>query len=639
MSLSTRPTVSNLFEFCARTRRVSWMGEFGSFLRSLAIGVLGGLTVLAVAIGGASIGPTLAAAVSLLLLTVAALSLLDNFVSSVIRSVIAKRLDLAACLAEAQRLSKTGSFDWKIAGSRLTWSDETFRIFELDPGTTPSCEIVLSLTHPDDLHIVRDVFDRAREAIDNFDVEHRILLPDGSIKHLRVVARVIADHSDERHFVGAVMDITAQKTTFADLQRSEQRYKQLFNLVPVAMWELDASRLKEHFSHLRNQGVTDLHHYFDEHPEFLDTCMKALVYREANERAIRLFGGRGADDFVGHSVGRGWKERPDTFRRAMESRFRGDITFEEETRMSTLDGRVVDVLFTTARLGQISDTSISVIGAMDISERVLAQQQLQQHQADVAHAARVSMLGELTASIAHEVNQPLGAIATTGAASLRWLDQPEPNIKAIRQRIERMVEDAQRAADIITRIRRMASNAKVERQVLRIDDVVRDAMLFLRHEARSKAVTITHRPAKAAPPIFGDVTQIQQLVVNLCINAIQATQFSECADRQITIYTSFRGEDAICCTVEDSGPGIAPAHLDRVFESFFTTKKGGLGIGLAICRTIVDSHGGRISVDNDSSHGGARFHFTLPVATMRRFADERLFEHSDVRLTVCDRIH
>jgi PAS domain S-box-containing protein len=215
--------------------------------------------------------------------------------------------------------------------------------------------------------------------------------------------------------VGAIMDITALKKTNAELERSEQRYRQLFSRMPIAFRQLDASRLVALFRKLRAEGVKDLGAYFDSHPEFLRTCMDALTFQEANERAIQMFGG-GVEGFVGRSMADTWRERPDTFRRAMESRYRGETNFEEETKMVTWDGRIVDVLFTTARVGPINDLEISLVGTIDISQRLRAQQKLQQVQAEFAHAARVSMLGELTASIAHEVNQPLAAIATNGAA-------------------------------------------------------------------------------------------------------------------------------------------------------------------------------------------------------------------------------
>jgi len=655
----------------ARLSVLKRLDRLGRYQRLVALWIVGGLTLLLIAAIATSIGITLPTAICVMLIVIVLLSLFADLISCAFFSVVAlgclnyffieplrayhiatfqdfmalaaflvsslvvstlirkvrslaeaqsvqaHQIDLANYLAEAQKLSHTGSFGWNVSSGRLVWSDETFRIFDVERTIAPSPELVFQRTHPDDVALVRGTFERAAQTGSNIDFEHRLLLPNGLTKHLRVVAHATSNDAATVQFVGAVMDVTAQKATYADLQRSEQRYRQLFDLVPIALWQLDASALRAMFTELRKAGVTDLEQYFEEHPDFLDSCMSALIYQEANERAVRLFGGRDASDFIGHTVGRGWKARPETFQRAMISRFRGETTFEEETRMNTLDGRTVDVLFTTARLGQIGETTTSVIGAMDITDRVRAREQLQQLQADVAHATRVSMLGELTASIAHEVNQPLGAIAATGAATLRWLAQPNLNIDGIRLRIERMMEDARRAADIIARVRAMATKAAPERELVAIDDIVRDVLLFLRQEIKTRAAIVTHKPDKSAPPIFGDRTQLQQLVVNLCINAIQATQHADITQRRIEISTTVPDPGGICCTVEDSGPGVSSEHIGQVFDSFFTTKEGGMGMGLAICRSIVTSHGGTLSVDNNGRLGGARFVFTLPVAEAR----------------------
>lgn len=412
---------------------------------------------------------------------------------------------------------------------------------------------------------------------------------------------------------GAIMDITALKEAHAELERSEQRYRHLFTRMPIALLELDASRLVVLFRKLRAEGVEDLGACFDSHPEFLRTCMDALSFQEANERAIQMFGG-GAEGFVGRSMADTWKERPDTFRRAMESRYRSETNFEEETRMVTWDGRVVDVLFTTARVGPINDLEVSLVGTIDISQRVRAQQKLQQVQAEFAHAARVSMLGELTASIAHEVNQPLAAIATNGAAGLRWLNRPTLDIVEIRKVIQNIVVDTQRAADIVARVHGMASRKVPQQASLPFDEIIREALLFLRHEMESRSVTILHRPDPTVLQVLCDRTQLQQVIVNLAINAAQAMIQAGHDDRRIVISTVTQDATTLCCSVEDNGPGIAGEHVGRLFESFFTTKESGMGMGLPICRSIVEAHGGRIGAEGSATHGGARFWFTLPMS-------------------------
>lgn len=526
----------------------------------------------------------------------------------------ASRQSQAAYLAEAQKLSQTGSFGWNVETGELFWSDETFRIFDLTPTSRPSLDFVLKRTHPDDLESVRAAIDRAVKDRKDISHEQRLVMSDGSIKHIRVVARGMSDGRGQFEFIGAVMDITAQKKAHAELERSEQRYRHLFSRMPIALRQLDGSRLVALFRKLRAEGVTDLGSYFDSHPDFLRTCMDALAFQEANERAIQMFGGGGVGGYAGRSMADTWKVRPDTFRRAMESRYRGETNFEEETKMVTWDGRVVDVLFTTARVGPINDLEISLVATIDISQRIRVQERLRQVQAEFAHAARVSVLGELTASIAHEVNQPLAALATHGAAALRWLNRPTPEVAEVRSAIENMVADTKRAANIVARVHGMASRKAPERALFSLDDVIHEALLFLRHEMESRGVTILHRPDRTALPVLGDRTQLQQVIVNLAINAVQAMTQAGQDDRRIVISTAGRDATTLCCAVEDNGPGIADEHVGRLFESFFTTKDSGMGMGLPICRSIIEAHGGRIAAEGNSAGGGARFWFTLPIS-------------------------
>jgi C4-dicarboxylate-specific signal transduction histidine kinase len=238
---------------------------------------------------------------------------------------------------------------------------------------------------------------------------------------------------------------------------------------------------------------------------------------------------------------------------------------------------------------------------------------LRRVQADFAHAARVSMLGELTASIAHEVNQPLTAIVTNGEVGLRLLNRSEPDLAEVRELTECVVNDARRAADVIARVRTMARRQPTEQTLLSVDEVIREALLFLQHEVQSHGLMVTHYPNPAAPKVLGDRTQLQQVFVNLTVNAIQAMAQMEAARRMLVIRTTVSDPRTLCCTLEDSGPGIQPEHLDHLFDSFFTTKGGGMGLGLRISRSIIEAHGGSIRADNESAYGGARFSFTLPA--------------------------
>jgi PAS domain S-box-containing protein len=516
-----------------------------------------------------------------------------------------------AYLAEAQRLSHTGSFGWNISNGRITWSAESYRIFEYDPATKATIEMVLNRVHPDDVALVGVVIESATINKEPFDFEHRLLMPDGSVKHLNVVGHPLIVASGELQFVGAVMDITARKKSEEALRKSEQRYRTLFQHMPIALWQSDASKLVELFKDLRAKGVTELRPYIDQHPHLLPQLMGAVKIEEINERMIELLGARDANDILGFAHFR--HINPDTFLRAFESRWRGELTHQQEAKITTIDGRVIDVLMTATRPELITDPDTGVMGIIDITERVRAQEMLQRVQADFAHAARVSMLGELTASIAHEVNQPLAAIVTNSEVGLRLLNRSGRDLKEIREIIDCIVSDARRATDIIARVRTMATRQAPEQTLLSVDEVIREALLFLRHEVQSHGLAVTHHPAPAAPKVLGDRTQLQQVFVNLTVNAIQAMTEAETTRRTLVIRTTPVDPHMLCCTVEDSGPGINPDHLDHLFDSFFTTKDPGLGLGLAISRSIIEAHGGNIRADNESAFGGARFRFTLPA--------------------------
>jgi C4-dicarboxylate-specific signal transduction histidine kinase len=234
-------------------------------------------------------------------------------------------------------------------------------------------------------------------------------------------------------------------------------------------------------------------------------------------------------------------------------------------------------------------------------------------QADFAHAARVSMLGQLTASIAHEVNQPLAAIVTNGEVGLRLLNRSEPDLAEVRALTRCVVDDARRAADIIARVRAMGTRHAPEQTLLSVDEVISQALAFLRHEIQSQGLIVTHHGNPTMPKVLADRLHLQQVIVNLTVNAIQAMAQAGSSRRTIVIRTGSSDPRTICCTVEDSGPGIKPEHLDHLFDSFFTTKDTGMGLGLPICRSIIEAHDGHLRADNGSAYGGARFSFTLPA--------------------------
>jgi PAS domain S-box-containing protein len=445
----------------------------------------------------------------------------------------------------------------------------------------------------------------------SFSIETRLRRLDGSIFD----AQFTAWHSPDNRSAGlaGVIDISERKKVHADLERSNERYRQLFHNLPIPLFQMDVRVLIDFMSELRAQGVTDIAEHFDANPDALKRAMNSSRIAEVNHSAVQLFGGREPSDLTG-SIARYWMDNTASLRNIYAARFNGKESYREETKVRTIDGRVLEGLFTSTFSPALTEMGISLNSFVDATEKNRAEEMLQRVQADFAHAARVSMLGELTASIAHEVNQPLAAIAANGEAGLRWLGRAEPDVAEVRELTKRIVGDARRAADIISRIRTMAVRRAPERAPLALDDIIREALLFLRHEVQSRGVVITHHTASSAPHVLADRTQLQQVIVNLAINGMQAMSQPTGRGRQMIVRTTSTNGTHVMCSVEDSGPGIDAAGMARLFDSFFTTKEGGMGMGLPICRSIIEAHGGRITGDNDSSIGGARFTFTLPTA-------------------------
>jgi C4-dicarboxylate-specific signal transduction histidine kinase len=254
---------------------------------------------------------------------------------------------------------------------------------------------------------------------------------------------------------------------------------------------------------------------------------------------------------------------------------------------------------------------------IDVSDRVKAQDMLAKIQADVAHAARVSVLGELTASIAHEVSQPLTAIEANTEASLLWLGHAEPNIAEVRELSARTATEVQRAAEILQRIRAMAMRAGPVKAPVLLNPLIDEAVLFLGHELTRQGIEVKLELDRELPLLLGDRVQLQQVIINLAINAIQSMASGPTVPKVLSIRTFSSHATSQILEVEDTGPGIRREAIDRLFEGFFSTKVSGMGIGLAICRSIIEAHGGHIVARNLSDRPGAAFTIDLPLLPPR----------------------
>ena len=385
----------------------------------------------------------------------------------------------AAYVTAAQPLSRTGSFGWHVSSGKLYWSEETFRIFGCDRSREPTLEFVVERTHPDDRAFVGRVIARAEQEGTNFDCEHRLRLPDGSVRYLHVVAHALEKaESGDLEFVGAVMDVT---------------------------------------------------------------------------------------------------------------------------------------------------------------ERKRAEEALHRTQAELAHVSRVTTLGELAASIAHETNQPLAAIVADASACLNWLAAADPDLEQVRDVLNAIVAEGHRAGDVIQRIRQLATKTDPCRGPLDLNDVIRGVIPLILTEVRHHQVSLRTELAPALPSALGDRIQIQQVIINLMINGIEAMTPVTDRTRELVIRSRAHDGNQLLVTVEDAGIGIDAANLDQLYDAFFTTKPGGMGMGLSISRSIIEGHGGRLWATPNPTHG-TTFHFSVPVIAASAAVVEVAVSRSEVgtRQTVTD---
>jgi PAS domain S-box-containing protein len=414
-------------------------------------------------------------------------------------------------------------------------------------------------------------------------------------------------------FLVGIIDITQAKRARAAEERSERRYRDIFNFMPIALFHTESGpAVLEIFREARKQGISDFSRHLVDHPDLVGKLMQGQRITEVNQRTVDVLRGGSAADVIG-PVAPYWAESPETFCAIMAARYSKKTSFEVQTKLMTRDGSAIEVLFFVAFAPITGWEHVSLIALIDVSDRVEAQNMLAKLQADIAHAARVSVLGELTASIAHEVSQPLTAIEANTEASLLWLAHKEPNIAEVRELSARTAAEVQRAADILQRIRSMAVRATPVKAPVSIYPLIDETLLFLRHEITRQGIQVKLELDRELPPLIGDRVQLQQVIVNLAINAIQSMTGAPDLRRNLTFRAFSRPPMSQIVEVEDSGPGIVPEALDKLFEGFFTTKVSGMGIGLAICRSIIEAHGGSIGARNLADSQGAVFTLELPL--------------------------
>jgi C4-dicarboxylate-specific signal transduction histidine kinase len=406
-------------------------------------------------------------------------------------------------------------------------------------------------------------------------------------------------------------DITERKQADAELRASERRYRNIFQTAGVSIWEEDFSQVKAAINDLKARGVQDFAQYLKENPDFVRQAITMVKIVNVNDATLKLLAARHKEELLVSLHNIFVPETEDVFRQELIAIAEGRSSFEAETDLRTLKGDKLSVLLTIAFPSEADTLDSVLVSMMDITERERMNEALHQAQAELAHVTRVTTLGQLTASIAHEVNQPLAAIVTNGEACLRWLGYNPPQLDEVRSAVESMIGDGMRASEVVWGLRALSKKTDPQRTVLSLNDVVGEVILLVQREVLNHRVWLRQELAPALPYVVADRIQLQQVIMNLLINAIQAMASVTDRPRELLIRSRRLDDDQVLIEVEDSGIGIAPENMSQLFTAFYTTKLEGMGMGLSICRSLIEAHGGRIWASRNAGPG-ATFAFTLP---------------------------
>lgn len=369
---------------------------------------------------------------------------------------------------EALHLARIGSFSWRLATNEITWSEQLYRIFEFDPQLTITLELIATRVHPEDIPMLQDMIEHARSVGSDFQYEHRLLLPDHSIKYLHLIAHGTRNDAGEVEYIGAVQDVT---------------------------------------------------------------------------------------------------------------------------------------------------------------QRRLSDEALDKARSDLAHVARVLSLGTLTASIAHEVNQPLSGIITNASTCLRMLDADPPNVDGARETARRTIRDGHRAADVIKRLRALFTKQYAPPELVDLNQATREVIALSASELQKNGIVVRVELGSPLPAVAGDRVQLQQVILNFIRNALDAMSGVHDRPRQLVIKTKQDGNGGVCLSVQDSGIGIEPENINKLFDAFYTTKADGMGIGLSVSWSIIETHHGRLWATPNDGRPGATFSFVLPRAAEAETPQKRAARH------------
>jgi PAS domain S-box-containing protein len=497
-------------------------------------------------------------------------------------------------LSEGERLAHIGSWASTDLGIRwsedlnIYWSDEVYKIFGFDPKNgTPSLQQFLSAVHPQDQASLTATMKKLHEEHCGCDVTNRIVRPDGEIRYVRCVGIPVVEDGVFKGYRGTTMDVTEQELLTQELRREKAYLAEAQSLTHIGSWATNF-HTKQMF-HLSDE-VYRLHGFDpNQGPSVLDRFWSTV--HPDDEPVVRAI-----------------------IENAIQTRTDYDIP---EFRVCHPDG-TIRFLRTKGHHTPSEEMGYYVGITMDITDRKHAEQErekLRQLEADLAHINRVNMLGELAAALAHEIKQPISASITSANACLRWLAHDPPDLERARAAATRVEQEGNRAADVINNLRSFyKKGTPAERRMVEVKGIIREITVLLGDEALRHSVTIRSELDEHGPDILADRVQLQQVFMNLMLNAIEAMMET---GGELTIRSGLNPEGQLLTSISDTGVGLPAENSERIFDAFHTTKPQGTGMGLAVTRSIVESHGGRIWATRNQG-AGATFHFTLPVEAEAR---------------------
>lgn len=611
-------------------------------------------------------------------------------------------------LEQAQHIAGVGWWERDLLTNRLLPSDESCRIFGIEPADLSQWhDRWFTLLHPDDRAGAMAAVQAAAAGGPRYDVEYRVIRPDGSLRVVHSQADVTRDGSGRPiRLFGVMQDITELRSAEQELRASEARFRTVFDRATDAFFLLDTQL---NVVDANRQACDSLGFSRDEligmHPRDWDVDLdeayirrlaiqagpgRPLTFETRHRRKdgtvfpveVRTGAFRREDTVYYLALARDITERKraEEALRASEVRFRTvfdhamDAFFllDEQVKVvdanrqacerlgysrdeligmhprqfdAALDDRAIALLAARAGSGEAimfetlhkrrdgtafpveirsgtfreGDRLLYLAIARDITERKLAEEAvrgkdhaLQMARAELARVSRVVTMGELTASIAHEVNQPLGAMVANAAAAARWLSADPPEAAKARRALQSISDDGRRASEVIRRIRALVQRRPLRMAMVGVNQTIGDVLALAQQELRSNGIALSTQLSEDVPPVLADRIQLQQVLLNLIVNAIEAMSATRDRPRELTITSGADGPDGVQVQVRDTGPGLAREHADRLFEAFYTTKPEGLGIGLSISRSIIEAHGGRLSA-GPNVPCGAVFQLSLPV--------------------------